>query len=90
MIIIFFTFVNNNPNNNPIWQPHSYSPQDLMAIDYVPELINSGVQSFKIEGRLKGPEYVGLTTRAYREAVDKAWSTLHGQVLYFVPHRISA
>lgn len=49
------------------------SPQDLMAIDLVPELIDAGVACFKIEGRLKGPEYVALTTRAYRAAVDAAW-----------------
>lgn len=52
------------------------SPQDLMALDLVPELILAGVGSFKIEGRLKGPEYVSLTTRAYRAAVDDAWSQL--------------
>lgn len=54
------------------------SPQDLMALDYVPDLIEAGVRSFKIEGRLKGPEYVAITTRAYREAVDEAWRVLHG------------
>lgn len=52
------------------------SPQDLMAVDYVPELIAAGVSSFKIEGRLKGPEYVAMTTRAYREAIDEVWSQL--------------
>ena len=36
-----------------------------------------GVKSFKIEGRLKGPEYVAITTRAYRLAVDEAWRSLH-------------
>ncbi len=46
------------------------SPQDLAALDLVPEL--SGlVQSFKIEGRLKTPEYVAATTRSYRGAVDQ-------------------
>jgi hypothetical protein len=35
------------------------------------------VKSFKIEGRLKGPEYVAITTRAYRLAVDAAWQALH-------------
>jgi U32 family peptidase len=35
------------------------------------------VKSFKIEGRLKGPEYVAITTRAYRLAVDEAWRVLH-------------
>jgi putative protease len=37
----------------------------------------AGVKSFKIEGRLKGPEYVAITTRAYRLAVDEAWRSLH-------------
>jgi len=44
-----------------------------MAIDLVPELLDAGVACFKIEGRLKGPEYVALTTRAYRAALDTAW-----------------
>ena len=35
------------------------------------------MKSFKIEGRLKGPEYVAITTRAYRLAVDAAWQALH-------------
>lgn len=47
-----------------------------MAVDYVPELIAAGVSSFKIEGRLKGPEYVAMTTRAYRQAIDEVWSQL--------------
>jgi len=50
------------------------SPQDLAAYDIVPELIDAGVRSFKIEGRLKTPEYVAATTRAYRKAVDEAWA----------------
>ena len=52
------------------------SPQDLMAVDYVPQLIEAGVKSFKIEGRLKGPEYVSVTTKAYRNAVDEAWDII--------------
>lgn len=50
------------------------SPQDLMGVDQVEALIEAGVSCFKIEGRLKGPEYVALTTRTYREAVDRAWA----------------
>ena len=49
------------------------SPQDLMALGQVPQLIETGVSCFKIEGRLKGPEYVLSTISAYREAVDRAW-----------------
>ncbi len=49
------------------------SPQDLMALGQVPQLIQAGVSCFKIEGRLKGPEYVLSTISAYRYAVDRAW-----------------
>ncbi len=46
------------------------SPQDLEATPLVPELVRLGVSSFKIEGRLKGPDYVAATTRLYRGAID--------------------
>ena len=48
------------------------SPQDLAAVDLVPELVRAGVKSFKIEGRLKSPEYVSAVTRVYRKALDAA------------------
>ena len=50
------------------------SPQDLMAVEMVPSLIDAGVGCFKIEGRLKGPEYVALTVSVYRRALDEAWA----------------
>jgi putative protease len=48
------------------------SPQDLAAFELVPELIEASVCSFKIEGRLKTPEYVANITRHYRQAIDTA------------------
>jgi U32 family peptidase len=48
------------------------SPQDLAAYALIPDLINAGVTSFKIEGRLKAPEYVANITRQYRRAIDAA------------------
>ncbi len=47
------------------------SPKDLAAIDLVPELIEAGVSSFKIEGRLKSPEYVANVVSKYRKAIDE-------------------
>src|SRR4051812_5866032 len=47
------------------------SPQDLEASALVPELAGLGVASLKIEGRLKGPEYVAAVTHLYRSAVDR-------------------
>jgi putative protease len=47
------------------------SPQDLSGLEVLPELVQAGVSSLKIEGRLKQPEYVANITRVYREALDK-------------------
>ncbi|XID90959.1 DUF3656 domain-containing protein [Paenibacillaceae bacterium WGS1546] len=47
------------------------SPKDLAAIDIVPELIEAGVASFKIEGRLKSPEYVANVVSKYNQEIDK-------------------
>src|SRR5215813_11479103 len=49
------------------------SPGDLYALHQVPELIDIGISTFKIEGRYKDENYVALTTNAYRRAVDAAW-----------------
>ena len=51
------------------------SPEDLEASASVPELVALGVSSLKIEGRLKGPDYVAATTRLYRKAIDAAMGT---------------
>ncbi len=48
------------------------SPQDLAAVREIPELIRLGVRSFKIEGRLKSPEYVAAVTSVYRRTIDAA------------------
>ena len=46
------------------------SPQDLASVEVLPDLVRAGVASFKIEGRLKSPEYVASITRVYRQALD--------------------
>ncbi len=48
------------------------SPQDLAAVDLIHELVQQGVVSYKIEGRLKSPEYVAAITKVYRKAIDAA------------------
>ncbi|MEI7835006.1 MAG: U32 family peptidase, partial [Planctomycetota bacterium] len=52
---------------------HVLSPGDLSAWSQVGELAGAGVRAVKIEGRLRGAEYVAATTRLYREAIDAAW-----------------
>ena len=46
------------------------SPRDLCGLEYLPQLIKAGVTSFKIEGRMKKPEYVATVTRIYRKYID--------------------
>jgi putative protease len=48
------------------------SPQDLAAVNEIPKLLEYGVTSFKIEGRLKSPEYVAAVCQVYRKAIDAA------------------
>jgi len=48
------------------------SPQDLAGLDEIPQLVSLGIRAFKIEGRLKSPEYVAAVTRVYRKAIDQA------------------
>ncbi|MBV8098610.1 MAG: U32 family peptidase, partial [Verrucomicrobia bacterium] len=51
------------------------SPQDLAGLDEIPQLVSLGIRAFKIEGRLKTPEYVAAVTRVYRKAIDGALAT---------------
>ncbi|MBV8215347.1 MAG: U32 family peptidase [Verrucomicrobia bacterium] len=51
-------------------QRYLLSPQDLAGLDEIPQLISLGIRAFKIEGRLKSPEYVAAVTRVYRKAID--------------------
>ncbi len=46
------------------------SPKDLNVINELPQLLDTGVCSLKIEGRMKRPEYVYIVTRTFREAID--------------------
>src|SRR6185295_6989781 len=52
------------------------SPGDLYALHHIPEIVQIGVSALKIEGRYKDANYVALTTRSYRKAVDEAWAGL--------------
>lgn len=56
--------------NTKIDSGYLLSPRDLCGIEFLPELIKSGIDCFKIEGRLKSPEYVGTVTRIYRKYID--------------------
>lgn len=50
------------------------STKDLCGLEFLPKLIDAGVMCFKIEGRMKTPEYVATVTRIYRKYIDLALS----------------
>ena len=56
-------------------QKYLLSPMDLCTIEKVPKLIDAGIKSFKIEGRMKRPEYVATVTRIYRKYIDMFQNT---------------
>jgi len=60
-----YSVVQTDTKQKPILSPH-----DFAALPLLPKLIATGIHAFKIEGRLKPPEYVAEVTRVYREAID--------------------
>ncbi|ULQ60852.1 U32 family peptidase [Brucepastera parasyntrophica] len=57
-------------NPDGIREGYFFSPHDLQLIDRIPDLVQAGVHSFKIEGRMKSAEYVGTVVSAYRYMLD--------------------
>lgn len=57
-------------NERSIDKGYLLSPRDLCGLDNLGNLIDAGVKSLKIEGRLKSPEYVATVTRIYRRYID--------------------
>lgn len=53
-----------------IGKDYVLSPKDLCTIDFIDELVASGIHAFKIEGRMRSPEYVRVVTSVYRQAID--------------------
>ena len=47
-----------------------FNSKDLCMIEHIPEMVEAGIGSFKIEGRMKTPLYVAMVTKVYREAID--------------------
>ncbi len=58
------------------------SPRDLNMSGHIPDLIGAGIDAFKIEGRIKRPEYVAIVTGIYRKLIDRA--VLNGAEGFYV------
>ncbi|MFW5997073.1 MAG: peptidase U32 family protein [Lentisphaeria bacterium] len=56
--------------HHPAGNGFYFSPKDLYTLDLIPALMDTGVTSFKIEGRLKDADYIGRTVKAYRMMME--------------------
>lgn len=61
------------------------SPKDICTLDLIPELIEAGIDSFKLEGRMKRPEYVAGVTSIYRKYADLYFEK--GKAGYYVEEK---
>ncbi|MFZ3207284.1 MAG: U32 family peptidase [Geobacteraceae bacterium] len=57
-----------------------FNSKDLCLLQHLPELVGSGVDSLKIEGRMKGIHYVATVVRVYREALDRLYDDPEGYI----------
>lgn len=57
-------------DNKKIRDGYLLSPKDMCTLDMIPQLVEAGIDSFKIEGRMKRPEYTAGVTAAYRKMTD--------------------
>ena len=63
-------FEKTNEKTTLLDNKYILSPRDNCGIEYLPELIKLGINSLKIEGRMKTPLYVGVVTKIYRKYID--------------------
>ena len=60
--------------NENEYKGYFLSPKDMCTIEHIPELIEAGIDSFKIEGRMKSGEYGACVVAAYRKAIDSYYA----------------
>lgn len=61
-------------NNELLYDGEAFiSAKDLCMVGHLPEMLDAGVSSLKIEGRMRRPDYVDTVTRVYREALDAVY-----------------
>ncbi|MHA1647984.1 MAG: peptidase U32 family protein [Promethearchaeota archaeon] len=55
-----------------------FNAKDLCMIEHIPDLIDSGISSFKIEGRMRDPLYINEAVACYKEAIDSYYEGTYG------------
>lgn len=66
-----YELIVDGEKKNLVDRTYLVSPKDLCGIAEVPELMKLGVKSFKVEGRLKSPDYVAQVAKSYRSIIDR-------------------
>ncbi len=66
-----YDLIVDGEKRNLVDQSYLVSPKDLCGIAEIPELMQLGVKSFKVEGRLKSPEYVAQVAKSFRSAINR-------------------
>ncbi len=66
-------------DGNPQKEQYPLSLKDMCTIEYIPRLIEAGIDSFKIEGRMKSAEYAAGVTAIYRKYIDSYYQNHHKQ-----------
>lgn len=72
-----YDLIVDGEKKNLVDRNHLVSPQDLCGLSEIPELMKLGVKSFKVEGRLKSPEYVAQVAKSYRSVIDRTCNDHH-------------
>jgi U32 family peptidase len=67
-----YDLIVDGEKKNLVDRTYLVSPKDLCGLGEIPELMKLGVKSFKVEGRLKSPEYVAQVAKSFRSAIDHA------------------
>ena len=60
----------DNESEYILGKDYVLSPKDLCSIDFIDDLIKSEIHAFKIEGRMRSPEYIAVTSNVYRRAIE--------------------
>lgn len=69
-----YTVKDEEGNELEIDNEYIMSPQDLCTLDFLPQVMDTGIKVLKIEGRGRSPEYVATTIKVYREAIDAVYA----------------
>ena len=75
----------SQPECNDIEKSRLLSPRDMCMIEHIPELIDAGIDAFKLEGRARAPDYVSTVTKCYSDAIrlyeNNQWDELSAELL---------